>query len=176
VKKMLFPIVSLFLLGLAPDAAAQQVECRGSAPNVRAVTAPDYHYVTTRFQFDTPNLQPLLTTSIFVSGTTASCVIAHFSALARITDNYIVFQVRIDGMPMLGHLSAIGPYATPAIFASIDDEAEQLSDPSKVVAYNFFARVRPGFHTVQVMVAAGSGIDPNNLPQVGSPVLTLEYR
>jgi hypothetical protein len=64
VKKMLFPIVSLFLLGLAPDAAAQQVECRGSAPNVRAVTAPDYHYVTTRFQFDTPNLQPLLTTSI----------------------------------------------------------------------------------------------------------------
>jgi hypothetical protein len=69
VKKMLFPIVSLFLLGLARDAAAQQVECRGSAPNVRAVTAPDYHYVTTRFQFDTPNLQPLLTTSIFVSGT-----------------------------------------------------------------------------------------------------------
>jgi hypothetical protein len=176
VKKLFFPIVSLFLLGLPPDIAAQQSECRGSAPNVKAVTSPDYHYVTTRFQFDTPNLEPLLTTSIVVSGTTASCVIAHFSALARITDNYIVFQVRIDGKPMLGHLSAVGPYPTPAIFASIDDDAEQLKDPTRVVAYNFFARVKPGLHTVQVMVAAGSGIDPNNLPQVGSPVLTLEYR
>jgi len=42
------------------------------------------------------------------------------------------------------------------------------------VAYNFFARVRPCFQIVQVMVAAGSGIDPNDLPQVGSPVATLE--
>jgi hypothetical protein len=129
-----------------------------------------------RFQFDTPNLQPLLRTRIFVSGVSASCVIAHFSALARITDNYMVFQVRIARVPMRGHLSAIGPYPTPAIFVSTDTEAEQFSDPTKVVAYNFFARVRPGLHTVQVMVAAGSGVDPNNLPQVGSPVLTLKYR
>jgi hypothetical protein len=99
-----------------------------------------------------------------------------FSAHARITDNYIVFQVRIDGVPMQGHLSAIGPYTTPAIVALYDDPSEQLSDPTKVVAYNFFARVGPGTHTVQVMVAAGSGIDPNNLPQVGSPVLTLQHR
>jgi hypothetical protein len=176
VMKISLPLVCVFLLGHTAVARAQQVECRGSAPLVKAVTSPDYHYVTTRFQFDTPNLQPLLTTAIYVNGTSASCVIAHFSALARITDNYIVFQVRIDGVPMEGHLSAIGPYPTPAIFASIDDESEQLSDPTKVVAYNFFARVRPGTHIVQVMVAAGSGIDPNNLPQVGSPVLTLEHR
>jgi hypothetical protein len=29
---------------------------------------------------------------------------------------------------------------------------------------------------VKAVVAAGSGIDPNNLPTVGSPVLTLELR
>ncbi|HEX2444127.1 MAG TPA: hypothetical protein VHJ77_09295 [Vicinamibacterales bacterium] len=166
----------MFLLGCSGNAAAQQIECRSSAPLVKAVTSPDNHYVTTRFQFDTPNLQPLLTTSIFVNSRGSSCVIAHFSAHARITDNYIVFQVRIDGVPMQGHLSAIGPYTTPAIVALYDDPSEQLSDPTKVVAYNFFARVGPGTHTVQVMVAAGSGIDPNNLPQVGSPVLTLQHR
>jgi hypothetical protein len=175
-KKMSLPLACMFVFGFSAAARAQQIECRSSAPMVKAVASPDYHYVTTRFQFDTPNLQPLLTTAIYVNGISASCVIAHFSALARITDNYIVFQVRIDGVPMQGHLSAIGPYPTPGIFASINDEAEQLTDPTKVVAYNFFARVQPGSHIVEVMVAAGSGIDPNNLPQVGSPVLTLEHR
>ena len=175
-RTMSLSLVCVFVLSFTTTAGAQQIECRSSAPLVKAVTSPDNHYVTTRFQFDTPNLQPLLTTSIFVNGPGSSCVIAHFSAHARITDNYIVFQVRIDGEPMQGHFSAIGPYTTPAIVALFDDPSEQLSDPTKVVAYNFFARVRPGTHTVQVMVAAGSGIDPNNLPQVGSPVLTLEHR
>ena len=178
-KRILALAGCVLLISLASEAAAQQIECASTAPKVKAVTLPDYHPVTTLFQFDTPNLQPLLTTTIVVSGTatSGSCVVAHFSTLARITDNYIVFQVRIDGIPMQGHLSAIGPYTTPGIFVSIDDAVtEQLSDPTKVVAYNFFARVRPGVHTVQVMVAAGSGIDPGNPPQVGSPVLTLQYR
>jgi hypothetical protein len=178
--KRILALTGCVLLISLSEAAAQQIECASAAPKVKAVTLPDYHPVTTLFQFDTPNLQPLLTTTIVVSGSTAtagSCVVAHFSTLARITDNYIVFQVRIDGVPMQGHLSAIGPYTTPGIFVSIDDAVtEQLSDPTKVVAYNFFARVRPGIHTVQVMVAAGSGIDPGNPPQVGSPVLTLQYR
>jgi ligand-binding sensor domain-containing protein len=54
--------------------------------------------------------------------------------------------------------------------------AQGVGTPIALGAYNFFARVRPGVHTVQVMVAAGSGIDPGNPPQVGSPVLTLQYR
>jgi hypothetical protein len=45
-----------------------------------------------------------------------------------------------------------------------------------MVSYNFFKSVSPGIHTIQVMVAAGSNIDPSNPPSVGSPVLTLEYR
>lgn len=52
----------------------------------------------------------------------------------------------------------------------------KFSDPTKMVAYNFFKRVRPGLHTIELMVAAGSGIDLLNPPSVGSPVITLEYR
>ncbi len=168
---------SMFVLGLADEARAQQVECRSTASTVKAVTAPDYHPVTTKFQLDTPNLQPLLTTTVFVTGLGASCIIAHFSAMARITDNYVVFQVRVDGEPMEGHLSGVPGVATPVIFTALDDNvAEQFTDPTKVVAYNFFKRVRPGLHTIEVMVAAGSNIDPANPPQIGSPVLTLEYR
>jgi hypothetical protein len=155
---------------------ARPIECRSSAPTVKAVTDPDYHYVTTAFQFDDPNLQVLLSTSISVTGTGYSCIIAHLSGLARITDNYIVFQLRVDGVPMQGHLSSFAGIATPVVFVAFDDPDEQDYDPTDVVSFNFFQKVQPGVHTVEVMVAAGSAIDVTNYPTVSSPVLTLEYR
>ena len=166
----------LALLTSSAQSFARPVECRSSASAVKAVTDPDAHIITTLFQFDDPNLQQLLSTSISVSGTGFSCIIAHFSGMARITDNYIVFQVRVDGMPMQGHLSSLGLVPTPVVFVAYDAEDEQFSDPTKVVSYNFFQRVGPGAHTVEVMVAAGSGIDVTNYPTISSPVLTLEYR
>ena len=175
-RTMSLSLVCVFVLSFTTTAGAQQIECRGSAPLVKAVTLPDNHYVTTRSQFDTPNLQPLLTTSIFVNGPGTSCVIAHFSAHARITDNYIVFQVRIDGEPMQGisarsartrRLPSSRCTATRRNSSAIP-RSQRPTTPSHAM--------RRGTHTVQVMVAAGSGIDPNNLPQVGSPVLTLEHR
>ena len=46
----------------------------------------------------------------------------------------------------------------------------RISDPTKVVADNVFACDRV-LTSWQVMGAAGNGIDPNNLRQVGSPVV-----
>ena len=63
---------------------------------------------------------------------------------------------------------------TPAMNAG--KRHSPIGAPTKFVAYNFFARVRPCSHIVQVMVAAGNGIDLNDLPQVGSLVATLEPR
>jgi hypothetical protein len=122
-----------------------------------------------------------MSTSISVSGTGYSCIIAHFSAMARITDNYIVFQVRVNRVPMNGHLSSIpGVPGVAVVFTSLDETSdfpdEQLSDPIKMVSYSFFKQVLPGTYTITVFAAAGSNIDPANPPQVGSPVLTLEYR
>ncbi len=71
---------------------------------------------------------------------------------------------------------------TPAVFVSIDALSdfpwndEQFIDPTKVVAYNFFNAVERGNHTVEVLAAAGSGIDSLNPPRVDNLVLTLEYR
>ena len=175
--RSLFWIASgLMLLVSSGQILARPVECRSSAGTVKAVTDPDAHYVTTAFQLDDPNLQVLLSTSVTVSGTGLSCIVAHLSGMARITDNYIVFQVRVDGVPMQGHLSSFGLVLTPVVAVLYDDENEQFSDPTKVVSYNFFQKVAPGTHLVEVMVAAGSGIDVTNYPTVSSPVLTLEYR
>lgn len=155
------------------------VECRSSAGTVKAIRHKDFHNIYTKFQLDRPNLQKLMSTTVQVTGTGLSCIIAHFSAHARITDNYIVFQVRVDGVPMEGHLSGLIGFPTPVVVTSIEDSTEQLFDPVRMVAYNFFKQVSPGIHTVEVLVAAGSNIitNPSNLiPSVGSPVLTLEYR
>ena len=44
------------------------------------------------------------------------------------------------------------------------------------VAYNFFTHVPRGTHVVEVLGAAGSGIDSGNPPTATHLVLTLEYR
>lgn len=175
-RLLLWSVTVLAVLTFAGQSFAQPIECRSNAAIVKAVADPNYYYVTTAYQFDNPNLQPLMSTSILVTGKGSSCIIAHFSGLARITDNYIVFQVRVDGVPMQGHLGSFAGIATPVVFVAFDEQDEQFSDPTKVVAYNFFQKVQPGVHIVEVMVAAGSGIDVTNYPQVGNPVLTLEYR
>jgi hypothetical protein len=179
-------LLGVSLLGPDGQARAEQVVCRSTASTVQGVTRDDAHAISTKYQIDNPNLEPLLKTTVTVTGTGLSCIVAHFSALARVTDNYVVFQVRVDGEPMEGHLPGLGLVATPVVYTALDTwindpASEQLSDPTKTVAFNFFKTVKPGVHTVEVLVAAGSNIwCPSavdcNKPTVTVPVLTLEYR
>jgi hypothetical protein len=126
------------------DARAQQIECSSAVRNVTAVTNPAGHVITTKYQFDTPNLQPLLATTI-ESGD--GCLIAHLSGQVRITDNYVAFQVRVDGVPLEGQLP-LPLFTTPVVFVAIDsstaNDDEQFIDPTKVVSYNFFTMIPKG--------------------------------
>ena len=170
-------VVVVALAAAASTVLGQQVECTGKADRVTALTNPNGHLITTKFQFDTPNLQNLLITRINTTGP-STCVVAHLSGLARITDNYVVFQVRIDGVPMNGHTFLPG-VDTPIVFRTIDANTEfqdeQFIDPTKVVSYNFFAEVPAGIHSVQVRGAAGSNILPGLEPTLQAFVLTIEY-
>jgi hypothetical protein len=157
-------------------ARAQQIECSSAVRSVAAVTNPAGHVITTKYQFDSPNLQPLLTTTIDAG---EGCLVAHLSGQVRVTDNYVAFQVRVDGVPLQGQLP-LPLYTTPVVFVSIDsgnaNDDEQFIDPTKVVSYNFFTRIPNGRHVVEVLGAAGSWIDPANPPSVTHLVLTLEHR
>ena len=184
--RMVFVLVLITAVWGVVDALAQPIECSSKADQVTAVTNPAGHVINTNFQSGNPNLQQLLSTTIKSAG--RGCVIAHLSGLARITDNYVVFQVRVDGVVMHGHqLTGLANPDTPVVIVSIDAtngtspsgdplDDEQFIDPTKVAAFNFFAEVDTGMHTVEVFAAAGSGIDPLNQPRVSSLVLTLEYR
>jgi hypothetical protein len=159
----------------AVDVTAQQVECQGPVKNVAAVTRPAGHVINTAFQGE--NLQPLLATTILVD--TEGCVVASLSGQVRITDNFVVFQVRVDGVPLEGHAPLPGT-STPVVFVAIDastvNDDEQLIDPTKAVAFNFFGRLRRGTHVVEVLAAAASAVAVENPPTATHLVLTLAHR
>jgi hypothetical protein len=169
-----FLLLSILLWPLSDPAAAAAIECASRATKVKAVTSPDFHPTLTAFQFPPGSFDPtpLLSTTVTVTGIGPSCLVAHFSVMARPTDNYMVFQVRVDGVPMEGHLSGVIGIAAPVVYTI---EETDLNVP-QMVAHSFFARVRPGQHTVDVIFAAGSAINPDDPPSAGSPVLVLSYR
>jgi hypothetical protein len=171
---LVFAVVALTTL-VASEASAQQVECSSLANKVTGVTNPSGFYIQKKYQFD-KDMQPLLSTTILAE---EGCLIAHLSGQVRITDNYVAFQVRVDGVPLEGQLP-LPLYTKPVVFVAIDsspaNDDEQFIDPTKPVSYNFFTRIPRGAHTVEVLGAAGSNIDPGNPPTVTHLVLTLEYR
>jgi|SRR5215470_16817999 len=164
----------LLIPALAWPLKGQAAECTGQTNRVKALSLPGTHYIGA--QFDEPSIldfEPLMSTTVKVNGE-KTCLVAHFSTQARVTDNYIVFQVLVDGIPMEGHWSSSSTNI-PVVTSNIEDYEETLTDFPRIFAHNFFLEVGHGEHTVEVLVAAGSAIDSTNPPSVSSPVLTLEY-
>jgi len=113
---------------------------------------------------------PLLSTTVDVSGAAGSCLVAHFSAMPTASstnvDDYVLFQVTVDGVPMMGHFPEPFLIPNPAVAVTPDVDTEMS-------AYNFFATVSGGSHTVEVHFAGCCGGEGAT---VFAPVLTLEYR
>ena len=166
----------LVVLGASvTDASAQQVECSSAVRNVAAVTNPAGHVITTRYQFDTPNLQPLLSTTI-ESG--EGCLIAHLSGQVRITDNYVAFQVRVDCVPLEGQVP-LPLFTTPVVFVAIDPAQRTMMNSSSTPRGR---RVQLLHHDSQRDASrrgAGRRRQRNRSatrPTATHLVLTLEYR
>jgi hypothetical protein len=118
---------------------------------------------------------PLISTSIVTTGR-STCLIVRFSALVEPQDNHVMFQVRVDGSPMEGH--AIFPYSVPTVQAPVVwDPEETDKNLTRMVAYNFFAPVAPGAHTVDVLFAGCCGLTGGVtvISLVRNSVLTVEY-
>jgi len=112
---------------------------------------------------------PLLSTTVNVSGGAGSCLVVHFSAMPTASstnvDDYVLFQVTVDGVPMIGHFPEPFLIPNPAVAVTPDVDTEMS-------AYNFFAPVTGGSHTVEVHFAGCCG---GGGATVFAPVLTLEY-
>src|SRR5262249_16117710 len=116
----------------------------------------------------------LMSTTVTVGGRLPSCLVANFSSQAYPQDNSIIYQVRVDGVPMNGHMNGSGDIASPIVW---DPEETDLNNP-RMVSYTFFKKVRPGTHTVDVLFAGCCSAAPPSGPAAytGSPVLILHHR
>ena len=157
------------------QASDNQIECESKSKQVKAVTSPGVHGTNVSFSSNPSYFDPtpLLRTTINVEGNRPTCLIAHFSAMAQPQDNWVVFQVRVDGVPMEGHAPGLGTVAIPVVF---DPDESGAIGPYRMVAYNFFAEVGPGEHMVEVLFAGCcSSIPTGSGAGVVSPVLKLQY-
>lgn len=94
---------------------------------------------------------PLLRTVVSVGGDAPGCLVATLSTLPRPADNQIVFQVRVDGVPMEGHHNDLFGFGTPAV--SDPNLVDEFYDANRMASYTFFRRVAPGLHLVEVLFA-----------------------
>lgn len=167
--------VSLWLThsGWASD---DQVECQNTVKKVKAVSSRGVHIANVNFTASGGNFDPvpLLKTTVSVSGGKPSCLLAYLSAIPRPTDNHIVFQVRVDGVPMEGHVPDLFSTGTPAV--SDPNQSDEFVDPPRMAAYNFFTEATEGEHTIEVLFAACCS--PVNLgpSYVDAATLILSYR
>jgi hypothetical protein len=166
------------MLPMDVQAAANQVECESISTRVKAIRLVGSRDATVNFtggggrpagSFDPV---PLLSTKVDV--TRPTCLVAHFSAMAHPADNHMVFQVRVDGIPMQGH--DLDLFGTGTAAVSDPNQTDVYYDVPRMVAYSFFQRVGAGIHTVEVLFAgccsALTGIGDG---LVSAAVLTLEY-
>jgi hypothetical protein len=169
----------------AGDASAQVgvARCQGQAITVRAqssgVRTTTVNFNTDQFGNPDPtgyfDPTPLIATSITTTGL-RTCLIVHFSALVEPQDNHVMFQVRVDGVPMEGH--AIFPYSVPTVQAPVVwDPEETDKNLTRMVAYNFFDSVGPGQHRVEVLFSGCCGLTGgvNVISLVRNAVMTLQF-
>jgi hypothetical protein len=156
-----------------------QIECKSKPTTMKVVGFEDYKGSDAVFNFPNDGVghfgsTPLLSATIEVTGNQKSCLVASFSAEARPLDNHIVYQVRIDGVPMKGHLPSFVGVATPVIA----DAEETDLNLERIISHDFFALVAPGTHRVEVYFAGCcSGAPPKNsiYAYSGANVLMLQY-
>jgi hypothetical protein len=121
--------------------------------------------------------QPLLTVTIETK--TGGCVIANFSANTRPSDNAVAYQVRMDGVPLEGHITAglpgAGNITVPFVVEPDDGSGAK---PMRMGSFTFFGQAKPGRHKIEVLLAAccsaNTGTPPGNM-QVDNATLVVQY-
>jgi hypothetical protein len=176
-RRVVLAAALVAIAAAVPARAAE--ECESLAYKVKAVSLGGTYFPTYSI-FNYPadgvgHFDTLMSTTVTVGGgRTPSCLIANFSTMAYPQDNSIVFQVRVDGVPMEGHMNGSGDIATPIVW---DPEETDLNNP-RMVSYTFFKKVTPGAHKVEVLFAGccSAAAPTGPAAYAGSPVLTLQHR
>jgi hypothetical protein len=168
--------LSFARLDLVAHPPERAIECGSEVTRVQAVNRPQIIPTLVDFTASGGGLDPapLLHTTVNVSGEERSCLVVNFSTDGMPTDDYVVYQVRVDGVPMEGHVVGFAGFATPVVV----DPEETDKNLARMTAYTFFKEVEPGPHRIEVLFAGCCSASPSATPRAYalSPVLAVHYR
>ena len=161
---LVLPLGVAAALSLSPPALAShnQIGCSGPAPRVTIVSDTDGH--TTPYDVAGANgapagfdPTPLLSTTVNVGGTMPSCMTAELSVHTLtafgIGDRQAVFEVTVDGVPMIGHTTwCVNNMGVNVPCVAFDNNSSGTTDIS-AHGYTLYASVAPGARRVEVRYA-----------------------
>ncbi len=150
----------------------RSVTCNGELNAVSSVSLGEQRRSATQYGQNggTFDPQPLLSTSIEIKN--SGCVIVHFSANTFVADNSVEYQVRMDGVPMEGHITAMpGGSTAPAVMEAHLDAADLKT--YRMSSFSFFSKANPGKHKIEVLVAVCCSANTNGNPVVVTDNATL---
>jgi len=168
-------------------------ECQGNPLNMKAVVlaVPRSGFLV-NFTGSGGHLDPVpfpeTTINVFGIPGRAVCVAVTFSGQVNPVDNYGVYQVSIDDVPMPGHgsLAAEYGYTTPIVFDAVNQGSYLATTAggniilnaanSRMVSYTFFASVMPGLRTIRVRLAGCCSPLPGGIGGVSVRAATLVAR
>jgi hypothetical protein len=96
---------------------------------------------------------PLIETDVTIGGRTPSCLVAQFSAHhftgGGFGDQFAMYQVNVDGLPMIGHTTACSTSQGVNFNCLLFDNTNGAAGNS----YHFYIPINPGTHNVEVLYA-----------------------
>ena len=159
-------------------ATDRQSECYTSSQQVTGVATATRHvaavnFITTGGQF---HAIPLISATVEVTEP-GSCLVVHFQPQAHPSTAYLVYQIRVNGVPMPGqrirNLYVLG--APPAFEQPGDDPGGGEVWP--LASYTFLQIVNPGMHHIEVLYAVAClGGQPRCQRAIDSATLIVGYK
>ena len=149
------------------------IECNSKINAVKAVTFEASFSTSIAADASSEWLRTPVASTSFKSK--KGCAIVKFSAITKPSDNHSVFQIRIDGTPINGHVTGYLEGVEEKII-SIADETDKQG-PHRAISYHFFTEVPKGKHDLELFF--GGCCSPENPKGSNSellnPTLVISY-
>ena len=116
--------------------------------------------------------EPVLKTSFKAK---KGCVLVDLSGIGSPQDGHIVFQLQLNGVPMLGHATSYLGFGDPGI--SDADQTDSIGPP-RIISFSFFAEIpKKGRYTLELFWSGCcSGEEEKSGAVLINPKVIVQFR
>ena len=183
-RKSLIGVVSIvgsLLLSSPSGATDRQSACVTPAQQVTGVATTVRHVATVNFIATGGRFHatPLISATVEVTQP-RSCLVVQFQPKAHPDTEYLVYQVRVNGVPMQGQWESLFVRGAPPAFEQPGfgiDRSGNPGNPQSLTTFPFLQTVQPGTYVVEVLYAVACIGDQSRCERaIDSATLIVGYQ